>query len=547
MRSAEKIKRLINNAKIKIDPEVKTVALTVLTNELEKIKKTKSAETQPNIWRLIMKSKITKLTAAAVIIIAVMIGINQLGGSIDGTSVAWADVAEKVEKIRTFICQRKDLQTTADKEQTVETKSVIYSSEEYGSRIDSYKDENIQLSTYTLPAEKAIITVIPSTQKHFRRPLTEDMLKEMEQKGPREIVRRFSSLEYKELGSKIINGVVVEGIEVNDPKVLSANFPVERVIARLWVNVETKLPVLLETEVVGQEETFQLKTIIDEFQWNVALDAEVFKPDIGIDESSLVAELLNGPRVHIFADGSQVQLAEDAKIRLYDSTDRRGFEHLAGEVEIVVNKGDREFIITSAFGTIKALGTAFKMDIFRVDSTNLLAVNVEEGVVEVSNAKGSKIIRENQRLTVEQDKAPYDFRQDENLPLGLVERIQAMLDAMEAGDKHAWLANFNIKAFYDLAKGKVEYEQHPDWFSGMSPDDANRFRQALANVNSPEEIKEIMIADISDNIYKLYVRSVTLDKDGKHATAICVKKQGQAIGFTPQWTFFDGDWWQTDD
>ncbi len=99
MRSAEKIKQLINNAKIKINPEVKTVALTVLTKELEKSKINNLASTQPIIWRLIMKSKITKLATAAVIIIAVMIGINQLGGSIDPASVAWGNVVTRVDRL----------------------------------------------------------------------------------------------------------------------------------------------------------------------------------------------------------------------------------------------------------------------------------------------------------------------------------------------------------------------------------------------------------------------------------------------------------------
>ena len=47
--------------------------------------------------RTIMKSPITKLAAAAVIIIAALIGVHQFGGSIDGASVAWADVIEKLE------------------------------------------------------------------------------------------------------------------------------------------------------------------------------------------------------------------------------------------------------------------------------------------------------------------------------------------------------------------------------------------------------------------------------------------------------------------
>ncbi|MFC1676975.1 hypothetical protein ACFL3G_07930 [Planctomycetota bacterium] len=46
-----------------------------------------------------MKSKITKLTTAAVIVIAVMIGINHLGGSIDGATVAWGDVVTRVDRL----------------------------------------------------------------------------------------------------------------------------------------------------------------------------------------------------------------------------------------------------------------------------------------------------------------------------------------------------------------------------------------------------------------------------------------------------------------
>jgi hypothetical protein len=550
MKSAKNIEKLIRKINVTPGTRMDQEIFDDIFPVQEKTKKKFPADRQPNIWRTIMKSRITKFAVAAILIIAVLIGINQFSGSIDGVSVAWADVAEKVEDIQTFVCQRKDLQRTSDKDQTVETKSVIFSSAEYGSRIDSYKDENIQSSTYTLPAEKAIITVIPSAQKHFRRPLTEEMLKEMEQKGPREIVRRFFSLEYKELGSKIINSVVVEGIEVNDPKVLSANFPVERVTARLWVNVETNLPVLLETEVVGQEETFQLKTIVDEFQWNVALDAEVFKPDIGIDESSLTDELLYGPRVHIFADGSKVQLVEDAKIRLYDPTNKRGFEHLAGEIEVTVTKGKGEFVVVTAFGVVKALGTVFEIDIVTTDSIDILAVEVKEGSVEVSNPQGSKVIKANQGVTVEKDKAPYDFRQDENLPPRLVERIQLMLDAFEAGDKKAWAVNFNIQAFFDLVKGNIEDWQNHPWFSKFSEDRIAQFKQMGADITSQAQLLEIYISSINiDEPSKHYIRSVELDDNGKLAMADCIKVEGHKryVITTPQWTYFDGDWWQTDD
>ena len=51
-----------------------------------------------------MKSKITKFAAAAVLIIAVIIGINQLGTPFDANQV-YADVIDSIEQARTFSCR----------------------------------------------------------------------------------------------------------------------------------------------------------------------------------------------------------------------------------------------------------------------------------------------------------------------------------------------------------------------------------------------------------------------------------------------------------
>ena len=54
---------------------------------------------QQNIWIVIMKSRITQLTTAAVIIIAVIIGINQFGGPVDITTIAFADITEAMNNV----------------------------------------------------------------------------------------------------------------------------------------------------------------------------------------------------------------------------------------------------------------------------------------------------------------------------------------------------------------------------------------------------------------------------------------------------------------
>ena len=56
------------------------------------------------IWRIIMKSQITKLAGAAVIIIALMLGINYLDAPIDGASTVFAAAMDRVKHARTFSC-----------------------------------------------------------------------------------------------------------------------------------------------------------------------------------------------------------------------------------------------------------------------------------------------------------------------------------------------------------------------------------------------------------------------------------------------------------
>jgi len=72
MRPAENIEKLIKNINIDTNADVDKTVLNDVLKAFGKSKITKSAITPPSIWRIIIKSKITKLAAAAVIIIAVV-------------------------------------------------------------------------------------------------------------------------------------------------------------------------------------------------------------------------------------------------------------------------------------------------------------------------------------------------------------------------------------------------------------------------------------------------------------------------------------------
>jgi hypothetical protein len=83
-------KSYLGNIEVSADAEMDERILGDALAAMEESKKTNPAVAGPNIGRVIMKSSITKLAAAAMIIIGVLVAIQQVGDS----SLAWADVRE---------------------------------------------------------------------------------------------------------------------------------------------------------------------------------------------------------------------------------------------------------------------------------------------------------------------------------------------------------------------------------------------------------------------------------------------------------------------
>ena len=99
MKPADKIKELIIKSDVQTEPETDKRILADALQHLKKLKQQKSAKVQPNMWRIIMKSNMTKLAAAAVIIIATFFGINQF---FRGT-VTFAEVIKPIFNARTVV------------------------------------------------------------------------------------------------------------------------------------------------------------------------------------------------------------------------------------------------------------------------------------------------------------------------------------------------------------------------------------------------------------------------------------------------------------
>ena len=287
MRPADNIKRLIKNLSDTTSAEMDERVIGDVLRALEESKKT-SALIQPNIRRTIMKSPITKLAAAAMIIIVVLISIIHYDS---GTSVAWGEVIKNVEASPGFIYQLR--QTYIQKEKganEIHINARVYGSSEYGIRMDSC-DPNCPVQTYGNIKEKTLTTIMHSSKTYSRTPLPDDDLAELERLEPREAVRELLSGGYRKLGRKTIEGIEAEGIEIDDPSKAKANFQVDSCVIQLWVAVDTGLPILIEVDTVGKDGTLEVHTVQDNFQWNVELDASEFEPDIPEDYTLMEVEI----------------------------------------------------------------------------------------------------------------------------------------------------------------------------------------------------------------------------------------------------------------
>ena len=201
MRPADNIEKLVKKLRYRPSGESRKRIFDNVATVLES-KQKRPVPAGQNIWRIIMKNRITKLTAAAVIIIAVMMGISSILGT--GTSVAWAEVVNTIDQIDTFAY--RTTQTGENEQTNYETMTYVSGSKR---RINVYQSDKIVMTNYVLPAEQVMIIIMPAGKKYQRMQLKKEDLDELNRKAdPRELVRLFMSSDHKKLGRKTINGIL---------------------------------------------------------------------------------------------------------------------------------------------------------------------------------------------------------------------------------------------------------------------------------------------------------------------------------------------------
>ena len=280
MRPAENIEKLIKNIDIDTNAKTDNAVLGDVIEAFEKSKGKKTSATEQNIWRIIMKSRITKLAVAAVIIVAVILGLTITDGP-DIASVAWSEVIEKVEQIPALTFDMTT-EISYPGNKAISIQSENYVAGDYGTKSSLYMNGEVFVVKYRLPNKNLAYIIRPKDKTYMRIDLSDEQAaKGQDPDDPRTWLKIILSGDYTKLGRDNINAAAVEGIECNRPEMTGD----ENGIMRLWVDVETNLPVRIEVEKLGMEagQMRPHKFVMENFQWNVELDESVLEPNIPND------------------------------------------------------------------------------------------------------------------------------------------------------------------------------------------------------------------------------------------------------------------------
>jgi hypothetical protein len=255
---------------------------------------TASAATLIFKGRTIMRNPIAKLAVAAAILIALGLGVSIFLSTGHHSGVVWAQVADRVDTSRGFSYRTRTIQSQADWGRPLEWTTMTYNCPGHGGRSENM--EGPAIDSYYSFDEGIAVSLFHDMKRYTKQtvpPLPAGAVGDMPDGAmAKAMIRQFTMGAYKELGRQTIDGVEAEGIETHEPAGFGGNFQVDSRTSQLWVSVETGYPIRVESEVVGNNGTLQIKTVMDQFRWDVEFDPSEFTTEIPPDYEPL--EILPG-------------------------------------------------------------------------------------------------------------------------------------------------------------------------------------------------------------------------------------------------------------
>ncbi len=269
MKNADDIKRIFDEAVVETNPSKDEKILDEITAAYKQIDKAQPEKGELNIWRTVMKSPITKLAAAVVLIIAIIIGFSNFGAS----GIAFADVLQKIQgSSYTFDLRIIDTETSnTTKVSVFEPGRVRMDSDsqmKISSIIDVYKGKSLilfhqQKVGRILKADSSVPALTSETGfiGLFLRPVQN--------------LWNLKDGTEKEVGEKQIEGRKAKGFKVFQEDDFC------KYEITIWADAKTSEPIQVEVIMSAADDTEQAVTLLmDNFKLNAIPDESLFSTEV---------------------------------------------------------------------------------------------------------------------------------------------------------------------------------------------------------------------------------------------------------------------------
>ncbi|OHB60663.1 MAG: hypothetical protein A2167_04630 [Planctomycetes bacterium RBG_13_46_10] len=256
-----------------------------------------------HIWRLIMESKITRYSAAAVILLATVLVLLSPFGKPGKGGVVLADVQKKVAGIETMILRgTKTFAYPGEPDRIFEFDGikckfdlVKYHSTQFGLVEEGYAEGKLFYRiTLNIPEEQTLI-LFPKYKKYLKFASTDAIAKVMEHfASPNGILNLLFAGDCKKLGRDKIDGVEVEAFEFRDTEPFEpikellpkAVFDIQNFKGKVWIAVKEQMPVRVEGDLsIGKSFTTMFHELnlheVNTFgDYNIELDEDIFDTNV---------------------------------------------------------------------------------------------------------------------------------------------------------------------------------------------------------------------------------------------------------------------------
>jgi len=261
-----------------------------------------------NLWRIIMESKVTKYSAAAVATLAITLVLLSPFGTSGNGGIVLADVQRKIDEIETMVIRGTKTFTRPGEDGDIlefcgvkcEFDLVKYSSIKYGLVEEGYVGDELVYRITLNRQKQQTLLVLPPCKKYGMFTSTDKQMQLLENLSPKGIINLLLEGYHRNLGRDDLDGVEAEVFECKDTEPFigllpKAIFDIQSLEGKVWIGIKEQLPVRVEGDLfIGKSLMTMFKDLnlheVNTFgQYNVELDEEIFdiKPPEGYTEFTL--------------------------------------------------------------------------------------------------------------------------------------------------------------------------------------------------------------------------------------------------------------------